>query len=269
MTKNYLIDELKILEQKILFIKGNDEDSLTRLLLTELGEKFTSSELEVILLDEKDRYKDLDDFPLLGAPVIHDHLDHLKALNFTLSQKSSSKHIIVFIHDYEKFKFSNFMSKLIEVKSTIFIATSEHSDGWNVQGREARIQLMPNDQLELQMNGDKRILTYPYADKDRLMGLCEKRGHEQKYNNHLIRYLVKKDEPVEINEDDGKYAAAVEIVLKHRIASASFLQRRLGIGYNRAASLIERMERDGIVSEPKGLRPRKICGINSSNGEQR
>jgi S-DNA-T family DNA segregation ATPase FtsK/SpoIIIE len=49
------------------------------------------------------------------------------------------------------------------------------------------------------------------------------------------------------------YPRAVEIVLSEGKASASYLQRRLGIGYNRAADLVERMEREGIVS-PAGSR---------------
>jgi S-DNA-T family DNA segregation ATPase FtsK/SpoIIIE len=48
--------------------------------------------------------------------------------------------------------------------------------------------------------------------------------------------------------DGDLYNQAVEIVLKDRKPTASYLQRRLNIGYNRAASLIERMEEDGIVS---------------------
>ena len=41
------------------------------------------------------------------------------------------------------------------------------------------------------------------------------------------------------------YRQAVDIVLKDRKPTTSYLQRRLGIGYNRAASLIERMEQEG------------------------
>ena len=41
---------------------------------------------------------------------------------------------------------------------------------------------------------------------------------------------------------------AVEIVLRDQKASISYLQRRLSIGYNRAATLIERMEEEGIIS---------------------
>jgi S-DNA-T family DNA segregation ATPase FtsK/SpoIIIE len=52
------------------------------------------------------------------------------------------------------------------------------------------------------------------------------------------------------------YQRAVDIVLRERKASTSYLQRRLTIGYNRAADLIERMEREGIVSEA-GFRGRR------------
>ncbi|WP_322098915.1 DNA translocase FtsK, partial [Microvirga roseola] len=43
------------------------------------------------------------------------------------------------------------------------------------------------------------------------------------------------------------YDQAVSIVLRHKKASTSYIQRRLQIGYNRAASIMERMEREGIV----------------------
>ena len=46
------------------------------------------------------------------------------------------------------------------------------------------------------------------------------------------------------------YGRAVAIVRGERKASATYLQRRLGLGYNRAADLMERMEREGIVSGP-------------------
>jgi S-DNA-T family DNA segregation ATPase FtsK/SpoIIIE len=55
---------------------------------------------------------------------------------------------------------------------------------------------------------------------------------------------------------DDLYDQAVAIVCDTRQASVSYIQRRLQIGYNKAASLIERMEHDGVVSRPnhKGLR---------------
>ncbi|WP_420393601.1 DNA translocase FtsK [Acuticoccus sp.] len=49
-------------------------------------------------------------------------------------------------------------------------------------------------------------------------------------------------------ESDDLYDRAVALVLRDRKASTSYVQRRLAIGYNRAATLIERMEREGVVS---------------------
>ena len=57
---------------------------------------------------------------------------------------------------------------------------------------------------------------------------------------------------------DDKYDEAVRVVLEHRSASASLLQRRLGVGYNRAANLIEEMESKGVVGPAQGSKPRKV-----------
>jgi len=55
---------------------------------------------------------------------------------------------------------------------------------------------------------------------------------------------------------DDLYDKALAVVARDKKASTSYIQRRLQIGYNRAASLIERMEQDGVVSAPnhKGVR---------------
>ncbi|RKX99346.1 MAG: cell division protein FtsK [Spirochaetes bacterium] len=58
--------------------------------------------------------------------------------------------------------------------------------------------------------------------------------------------------------EDPLFDEAVDIVIKTRRASASFLQRRLKIGYNRAARLIEIMEEKGIIGPPRGSKPREI-----------
>ena len=57
---------------------------------------------------------------------------------------------------------------------------------------------------------------------------------------------------------DEVYDQAVAIVCETRQASVSFIQRRLQIGYNRAARLVEQMEREGIVGPANGAKPREI-----------
>ena len=58
--------------------------------------------------------------------------------------------------------------------------------------------------------------------------------------------------------DDELYQEAVRICCEMGRASTSTLQRRLRIGYGRAAHLIDLMEKDGIVGPPDGTRPREV-----------
>jgi S-DNA-T family DNA segregation ATPase FtsK/SpoIIIE len=58
--------------------------------------------------------------------------------------------------------------------------------------------------------------------------------------------------------DDGMWQDAVHVVLEARKASTSLLQRRLRIGYGRAARLIETMEEQGIIGPADGSRPREV-----------
>jgi S-DNA-T family DNA segregation ATPase FtsK/SpoIIIE len=57
---------------------------------------------------------------------------------------------------------------------------------------------------------------------------------------------------------DALYDQAVAIVCETRQASVSYIQRRLQIGYNRSARLVEQMERDGIVGPANGAKPREV-----------
>ena len=59
---------------------------------------------------------------------------------------------------------------------------------------------------------------------------------------------------------DPLFNEAIEIVKTSKKASASYLQRRLNIGYNRAARMVEEMEEMGIVGPMQGSKPREIIG---------
>jgi DNA segregation ATPase FtsK/SpoIIIE, S-DNA-T family len=65
-------------------------------------------------------------------------------------------------------------------------------------------------------------------------------------------------EPEDAEGDDELFEDAVRLVLEFGKASTSLLQRRLRIGYGRAAHLIDMMERDGIVGPADGSKPREI-----------
>ncbi len=61
-----------------------------------------------------------------------------------------------------------------------------------------------------------------------------------------------------LEDSDDPYDQAVAVVLRDKKASTSYIQRRLGIGYNRAASIIERMEDEGIVGPANHAGKREI-----------
>jgi S-DNA-T family DNA segregation ATPase FtsK/SpoIIIE len=83
------------------------------------------------------------------------------------------------------------------------------------------------------------------------------------YDNEII------SQPVQIGKggvvsdmggdsDDDMFRDAVHVVLESRKASTSLLQRKLRIGYGRAARLIEQMEEQGIIGQADGSRPREV-----------
>ena len=60
------------------------------------------------------------------------------------------------------------------------------------------------------------------------------------------------------NSGDDLYDKALAIVARDRKATTSYIQRRLEIGYNRAARLIERMEDEGVISKPNHQGKREV-----------
>jgi len=81
------------------------------------------------------------------------------------------------------------------------------------------------------------------------------------YDETIISEIAKdegkEEETVELDE---RYDEAVEVVRKTGQASISMLQRKLRVGYNRAARMIEAMEIEGIVGPSDGVRPREVYG---------
>lgn len=81
------------------------------------------------------------------------------------------------------------------------------------------------------------------------------------YDTTVLAELANDAEAVD--EDimmDEKYDKAVDLVVHTGQASISMIQRKLRVGYNRAARMIEAMEKEGIVGPSDGIRPREVFG---------
>jgi DNA segregation ATPase FtsK/SpoIIIE, S-DNA-T family len=60
------------------------------------------------------------------------------------------------------------------------------------------------------------------------------------------------------DETDPLYDEAARLVVREKMASISFLQRRMGVGFSRAGKLIDMMARDGLLGPPRGSKPREV-----------
>jgi S-DNA-T family DNA segregation ATPase FtsK/SpoIIIE len=111
----------------------------------------------------------------------------------------------------------------------------------------------------------------PLVTEDEIVAVCDfwRAQAQAKYNEQLLeapkdengKPLPGADGEVEDSEgdhDDDLFQDAVRVVCEAGRASTSTLQRRLRIGYGRAAHLIDLMEKDGIVGPPDGTRPREL-----------
>lgn len=101
-------------------------------------------------------------------------------------------------------------------------------------------------------NNDLPITKEPTRDEDKNPTLAEKFDYFG--GNHDINF----DDYAGNDGDDELYDAAVEVVREAQKASASLLQRRLAVGYARAARLLDIMEAKGVVGPGDGAKPRQV-----------
>ena len=78
------------------------------------------------------------------------------------------------------------------------------------------------------------------------------------YDQTILKAPPKEEEDSDTTEYDERYDDAVALITKTGQASISMIQRHLRIGYNRAARIIETMEKEGIVGPSDGAKPREV-----------
>jgi S-DNA-T family DNA segregation ATPase FtsK/SpoIIIE len=94
---------------------------------------------------------------------------------------------------------------------------------------------------------------------NRIIGFI-KQQKKPEYKEDVFQRVADEKESAdeEEKEYDEKYDEAVAFVTEVRQASISMVQRKLRVGYNRAARMIEQMERDGVVGPSDGVKPRDV-----------
>jgi len=99
----------------------------------------------------------------------------------------------------------------------------------------------------------------------RVIEFLKKQGLLPQYKEEVIKTTteIKIGEGEEIEEKDELFDEAIRVIRQYDRASVSLLQRRLKIGYTRAARIIDQMEKAGIVGPLKGAKPREIFVKNA------
>jgi S-DNA-T family DNA segregation ATPase FtsK/SpoIIIE len=142
---------------------------------------------------------------------------------------------------------------------------------------DSRTILDANGAENLLGNGDMLLLPPGTAKLQRIHGAYVseseirriidflKKQQPPVYQEEILHALPLEEEQGREDEYDEKYDEAVALVKETRQASISMIQRRLRVGYNRAARMIEMMERDGVVSSAEAGKPREVL-VSGYNG---
>jgi len=99
-----------------------------------------------------------------------------------------------------------------------------------------------------------------YLSEGELSGIVEflKSQRAPEYDQEVTLPRDEEKEDADETEHDERYDEAVALVTKTRQASISMIQRHLRIGYNRAARIIEVMEKEGVVGPSDGVKQREV-----------
>ncbi len=99
-----------------------------------------------------------------------------------------------------------------------------------------------------------------YISEDELNRITQflKAQDKPEYDENVTAAATNDETSSEEQEYDERYDDAVALITKKRQASISMIQRHLRIGYNRAARIIEVMEKDGVVGPSDGVKPREV-----------
>nr|WP_295890631.1 DNA translocase FtsK [uncultured Devosia sp.] len=157
-----------------------------------------------------------------------------------------------------------------------FMVTSK-IDSRTILGEQGAEQLLGNgDMLYMASGGRTKRLHGPFVADSEVEAVVN-HLKSQGSPDYLDSITEEEDEGGGFGEEafgetsnggsgDELYDKAVHIVLSDKKASTSYVQRRLGVGYNKAATLIERMEREGVISQANHAGKREILVGNNSDG---
>jgi S-DNA-T family DNA segregation ATPase FtsK/SpoIIIE len=137
-------------------------------------------------------------------------------------------------------------------------------DSRTILDQQGAEHLLGQGDMLVKMNGtnDVKRVQCPFVSEEEVQLVTDmlRQQGEPEYDESIVQAREAEEEPSQASgvESDPLYDQAVRLVAESGKCSTSWIQRKLGIGYNRAAKIVESMERHGIVGPPNGSKPREI-----------
>ncbi|MDX1351141.1 MAG: DNA translocase FtsK, partial [Putridiphycobacter sp.] len=125
-------------------------------------------------------------------------------------------------------------------------------------------QLIGRGDMLISFGNDLTRVQCAFVDTPEVEKICDFIGDQRAYPSALIlpEFIGENEESsgndIDLDERDDLFQSAAEVLVTHQQGSASLLQRKLKIGYNRAGRIIDQMEAHGIIGPFKGSKAREV-----------
>ena len=142
-----------------------------------------------------------------------------------------------------------------------FQVTSDADSRTILDGKGAKQLLGMGDMLHMDRGSEVNRVHGCFVSEDEILEVVKfvKKQAKPVYNMDIVRKTDDGDAGGPSTENmDPLYDKGVQIVAEAQKVSTSMLQRRLGIGYNRAAKIVEAMEEQGVIGPSRGTTPREV-----------
>ena len=145
----------------------------------------------------------------------------------------------------------------------IAFRVAQKVDSRTILDEQGAEHLLGRGDMLVKMNGanDTRRVQCPFCSEEEVQRITDflRLQGEPVYDEAILK---PRDEDGEAEDEDAEndpmYDAAVRIVADTRRCSTSWIQRKLGVGYNRAAKIVEAMEKRGVVGPANGSKDREV-----------
>lgn len=243
--------------------------------IREYNDYIKSDRNKIPVEDESGNIQEYEDGAMPYIVVVIDELNDLKqaapkdfeGLIIRLAQKgrAAGLHLVLATQSPRKDVITGLIKANVPAK--IAFAVSNQMESRIIIDQNGAEKLLGNGDMLLYTTTDKiRRVQGAWASEEEIHNVMDylRMQSPPQYNDQVV------SQPVHLNgrggvvmdfdngSNDPKYEEAVNLVVNTGKASASVLQRRLSVGYARAARLIDTMEEQGIVGPANGARPREV-----------